>query len=100
MLNFFELTSFLGNLLRVLGLALFGLAVGWLTLKTFIQAEKNWPLQAAIYLGFLFFIAITLAVVSPGSGGALSLGAAIALLYWGNKKEDKSEITEEVEEGE
>ena len=100
MYNFFDLTSFMGNLLRLVGLGLFGLAVGRLMLKSFFQAEQKWPLQATIYLGFLLFTALTLAVVSPGSGGALTLGTAIALLYWGNKKNGKPEIVEEVEENE
>lgn len=87
MLNFIGLTSFLGNLFRLIGLGLFGFAAGWFSIKAYKDAEGSWPLQIAIYLGFLLFTAIILGVVSPGSGGSLTLGAAIALLYWGNKKD-------------
>jgi len=92
MLNFFEFTSFLGNLLRLVGLALFGFAAGCVSLKAYKDADNNWPLKVAIYLGFFLFITIALVMVSPGSGGSLALGAAIALLYFANKKEmDKEE---------
>jgi len=95
MYNFFDLTSFLGSLLRLVGLGLFGLAAGWFSLKAFHKAEQKWPLQVAIYLGFLLFTAVTLAVVSPGAGGAFTLGAGIALFYWGNKKEEQVENKDE-----
>ena len=98
MLNFIELTSFLGNLFRLVGLGFFGFAAGWFSIKAYKDADGNWPLQIAIYLGFLFFTAISLGVVSAGSGGALTLGAAIALLYFGSKKTQNNE--EDVEESE
>ncbi len=95
MFNFLDLTTFLGNLLRLAGLGLFGFAEGWYSLKAYKDAEAKWPLQIAIYLGFLLFTTLILVMVSPGSGGALTLGAAIALLYWGNKKDKKNETGED-----
>jgi hypothetical protein len=97
MFDFYNMTSFLGNLLRIAGLAVFGIATSWFTVKIFHKAEDKWPLQAAVFLGFLFFTAITLAVVSAGSGGAFTLAAGIALLYWGNRKDGNTEPEEEEE---
>jgi hypothetical protein len=97
MFNFYDLVSFLGSLLRLAGLAVFGLGLGWFVLKAYQRAEGQWPLQAAVFLGLLAFSAATLAV-SPGAGGAFTLAAGIALLYGGGKKEKKAEAANEGED--
>jgi hypothetical protein len=97
MFNFFDLVSFLGGLLRVLGLALFGVAASWFTLFAFNQPERRWQLQTAVFLGFLLFSGLVLNFVSAGAAGAFLLGAGIALLYWGNKRESAPEEDTETE---
>jgi len=87
MLNFFDLVSFLGGILRLIGLMVFGVAAGWFTLDAFHQPERKWQLQIAVFLGLMLFAALTLKFASAGGAGAFTLGAGGALLYWGTKKE-------------
>ena len=86
MSNFIDLVSFLGVLLRLAGLVVFGVAAGWFTLFTFRQPEGKWQLQAAAYLGFVTLSALIFGLVSPGGAGAYALGAGVTLLYLGNQK--------------
>ena len=93
MSNFFDILTFLGGGLRLIGLLIFGIAVGWFTWIAFNQPERKWQLQIAVYLGFLLFTALTLKFVSPGGSGTYVLGAGITLLYLGNKKSQKATET-------
>jgi hypothetical protein len=86
MFNFIDLVSFLGVLLRLAGLLVFGVAAGWFTLFTFRQPEGKWQLQAAAYLGFVTLSALIIGLVSPGGVGAYALGAGVTLLYLGKQK--------------
>lgn len=86
MFGFFDIVSFLGVLLRLAGLLVFGVAAGWFTLFTFRQPEAKWQLQAAAYLGFVVLSALIIGLVDPGGAGAYALGAGIALMYRGNQK--------------
>jgi len=87
MYDFFSLMSFLGGILRIIGLFVFGIAVGWFTLFAFRYPERKWQFQIAAYLGFLLFTALTLQFASPGGSGAFVLGAGSTLLYLGTKKD-------------
>ena len=97
MFDFFDLVSFLGGILRLIGLALFGVAAGWFSLDAFHQPERKWQLQVAVFLGFLLFTALTLRLASPGGAGAFLLGAGSALLYWGKQRESQPEEETEAE---
>jgi hypothetical protein len=91
MYDFIDFTSFIGGILRLLGLFVFGISTGWFTLYAFRQPEPKWQLQVSVFLGFLFFSVLTLRFTSAGSAGAFVLGAGGALLYWGKGKERKPE---------
>jgi hypothetical protein len=95
MFNFFDLVSFIGGILRVVGLGVFGVAASWFTLHAFQQPERRWQLQTAVFLGFLLFSALTLQFASAGGAGAFVLGAGIALLYWGKKSDEEPEAEPE-----
>jgi ABC-type Co2+ transport system permease subunit len=97
MFDFFDLVSFLGGMLRLVGLLVFGIATGWFNLYAFRQPERRWELQTAVFLGFLLFSALTLYLASPGGAGAYVLGAGCALLYWGRKEDAAREIETEEE---
>lgn len=86
MFDFYDMVSFLGVLLRLAGLLVFGVAAGWFTLFTFRQPEAKWPLQAAAYLGFVVLSALIIGLVAPGGAGAYALGAGVTLLYLGSQK--------------
>jgi hypothetical protein len=97
MVDFFDLVSFLGGMLRLVGLLVFGIAIGWFSLHSFRQPERRWELQTAVFLGFLLFSALILRLASPGGAGAFVLGAGCALLYWGRKEDVAGEIDTEEE---
>ncbi|MEW6718234.1 MAG: hypothetical protein AB1345_12140 [Chloroflexota bacterium] len=92
-----EITAYLGALLRVFGLLVFGFAAGWFSLYAFKQPERRWELQVATFLGFFLFVAYLTHYTSPGGIGAFGLGAGAALLLWGLRKEKG--FQEEEEEG-
>lgn len=97
MREFIDFTSFIGGILRLLGLFVFGISTGWFTLYAFRRPEPKWQLQVSVFLGFLFFTALTLRFTSAGSAGAFVLGAGGALLYWGMGKESVPEQPTELE---
>jgi hypothetical protein len=84
-MSFTDYLSFLGMILRLVGLLVFGVAAGWFTLYAFRQPDHKWQLQIAVFLGFLLMMALTLRFTSPGGAGAFALGAGAALLYWGKR---------------
>ena len=98
MINFFEVTSFIGIIIRLIGMLVFGVAVGWFTMFTFRQPERKWQLQIAVVLGFLSFSALALRFVSAGSAGAYAIGAGAALLFWGMKGEAKEDEADSEED--
>ena len=98
MFDFFDLLSFLGGILRLVGLLVFGVSAGWFTLYAFRQPERKWQLQISVFLGFMLFSVLTLRFTSAGSAGAFALGAGSALLYWGREKVEKPEEPMEPEE--
>ncbi len=91
MFDFLDFVSFMGSILRLLGLLVFGISIGWFTLYAFRQPERKWQLQIAAFLSLLLFTALTLRFTSPGGAGAFVLGAGCALLYWGLGKGNKPE---------
>ena len=84
-MDFYDITGLFSSLLQFLGLLVFGIAAGWFTLNAFQQPERHWQLQAAVFLGFFFFVALLAAFTSPGGVGGFALGAGGALLFWGLK---------------
>jgi hypothetical protein len=85
----FDIIDILGAFFRFLGLLVFGLGTGWLTLHSI--RKEVWQLQIAVFLGFIG-AAIAMAVFqTAGAVAGYALGAGIAILIWGiprPKKED------------
>ena len=80
---FYDVVGIVGLLVQVLGLLLFGVTTGWLTLYVINQPEKNWQLQSIVFSVFLVFSAIMVKFLTPGASGTFLTGAAGALIYWG-----------------
>ncbi|MCJ7701937.1 MAG: hypothetical protein MUO62_10160 [Anaerolineales bacterium] len=97
MFDFFDLVTFIGGIFRLVGLLVFGVAVGWFTLYAFHQPERKWQLQVAVYLGLLLLAALILSFTAPGGAGMFVLGAGAALLYWGLKKDEEPKPKDETE---
>jgi hypothetical protein len=83
-MDLYDIVELLGYLLRVLGSLVFGLGVGWLTIRTLTAAEGNWQLAIAVFLGILAtFVLIGNWVAGGATLGAFGLGAGAGLLIWG-----------------
>jgi NhaP-type Na+/H+ or K+/H+ antiporter len=81
--TFYIVVEIIGLFVQVLGLILFGVMVGWLTLFVLNQPEKNWQLQSIVYSVFLVFVSLIARYLTKGALGAFLLGAAGAMIYWG-----------------
>jgi hypothetical protein len=76
----------LGSLVRLVGMVLFGLGAGWLTLEFMRKAQQTWQLQIALFLGFVG-LAIALAVfLTSGALGGFGIGVGVAIFIWGLPK--------------
>ena len=91
----YEIFLLLGSILRMLGLFVLGLGMGWFVLESFRKGQQTWQLQAAIFLGFtglIFGLAYIMASDAPAAIGLFGAGVGVAMLVWGlpkNKKETK-----------
>ena len=87
----FDILNILGSGLRLIGMAAFGAAFGWLALDLLRKAQ-GWPMQAVVFLG-LAGLTIAMAVfLGWGALGAYGIGLAVAIFIWGMpKKKEESE---------
>ena len=88
--TFMEVLSVIGFVIRALGFALLGFAVGRFTMDAYKKAV--WQLQAALAVGFFGLLVGLTNYSSPASMGTFALGAGAALLMsFAVKKEEVSE---------
>lgn len=80
-----SILNLLGVLIRFVGVVVFGLAIGWLTLTAF-KREGAWYYQAVVLVVFFGFFASVFWKSDPGLLGGLTLGTGLAMLLWGMKK--------------
>ena len=77
-----QLLYIAGTLLRPIGGLVLGVAMGWIASMTFLDAEKEWQLKIAIFLGLLGAF-VTLNIYS-GAGTvalfAIGVGASVIAL--------------------
>lgn len=88
----FDILDLFGALLRLIGLLIFGLGLGWFALEAF--RKESWQLQIAVFLGFVFSIVGLAKFLSAGALGMFGIGAGGAMLMWGmskGKKKDEDE---------
>jgi F0F1-type ATP synthase assembly protein I len=89
-----QVMTIIGVLIRFVGVIIFGLAIGWLTLTAF-KRETPWYYQAVLLVVFFGFFASIFWKSDPGLLGGLTLGTGLALLIWGMRKPiDKAEPSE------
>lgn len=89
----FDVLDLLGAILRLIGLLVLGLGLGWFALDAY--RKESWQMQVAAFLG-LVFAAVGLAkFLSAGALGMFALGAGGALLMWGMSKGKKKDEDEE-----
>jgi hypothetical protein len=84
MTNLLEVLDIIGYVLRFLGALVFGLGMGWLTIRIVKQEPLGWQLAVAIYLGLLAaFVLLGHWVEGGATLGAFGIGAGAGLLLWG-----------------
>ncbi len=90
----YQIIDLFAAILRLLGMAAFGLAIGWLAMDL-LRKFDAWPGKLSIFLGLA---GLTIAMVVFLAGGALaaySIGLAAAIFLWGMPRKKKEEEEEE-----
>jgi hypothetical protein len=90
--NVLAIMAFLGYLIRPLGVLVFGMATGWLTMKALKMEGEGWQLKLGVLLAFLAsFVLLGHWVPGGGTLGMFGLGAGGAILAWGLMADRKVE---------
>ena len=83
-MTLYDILELIGFVLRVLGSLIFGLGVGWLTVKVMQKEGGPWQLSTAVFLGLIGgYVFLGQWVPGGGTLGAFGLGAGAAVLLWG-----------------
>lgn len=85
----YEILDILASLVRFLGMAVVGVALGWLGLDL-IRKSTAWQAQVIVYLGLLGILIALTCFTNWGALGAFCLGLGAALLLWGLPRKGKS----------
>ena len=86
----YEIINMIASLIRLLGMGVFGLAIGWLAVDLLHKAQ-TWPLQAVIFLGLAGLTIALVVFLAGGALGAFVIGVAVAIFLWGMPKKKKNE---------
>ncbi len=85
-----DLLTLLAELIRLLGMAVLGLGLGWLVLDLLKKLEL-WQAQVAIFLGLVGLIIALAVFTGMGAFGAFAIGVGVAIFMWGMPKKEKKE---------
>jgi NhaP-type Na+/H+ or K+/H+ antiporter len=85
-----DIINLFGQLIRLLGLVVLGLGIGWIALDLLKKIEA-WQGQAAIFLGLAGLIIGLAVFTGPGALGAFAIGVGVAIFMWGMPKKEKKE---------
>lgn len=72
--------------LRFVGMLVFGLTSGWLTMHAYTTSSKAWQVQAGAVVGYLYLAGVMVNSGHPAAAGAYTIGASIGLFIWGINK--------------
>jgi hypothetical protein len=86
----YEIFDLLASLLRLLGLAVFGVGFGWLALDL-LKKTTLWQVQIAVFLGLAGLLIAMAVYTAWGALGAFAAGVGVAILIWGLPKKPKEE---------
>jgi hypothetical protein len=88
----YELLNILGFAIRVGGMIVLGVAMGYFTIEFYRKGQQVWMLQIALFLGFIGLVIALSTFTSPGTLGAFALGAGGTLIYkLGFEKDEKKD---------
>jgi len=85
-----DIITLIGSIIRLLGTAALGAAIGYLAVDLFHKAE-TWPLQAALFLGLAGLVIAMVVFLSSAALGGFGLGFGVAIFIWGMPKKQKDE---------
>jgi len=78
-----QLLYIAGTLIRPIGGLALGVAAGWFAANTFLDADKEWQLKVAIFLGLLGAF-VTLHIYSgAGTVGLFAIGVGVSAIVLG-----------------
>ena len=86
----YEIIILLSQVVRFLGIAVFGLAFGWLALDL-LKKTTFWQLQIAVFLGLAALTVGLTIYIGFGALGGYSAGLGAAILIWGIPKKPKED---------
>ena len=92
-----RIVTLLGLAIRGLGMLVFGLGAGWLTLYVYKLPETSWYVKVASVLGSSGVLSVMIVFMRGNGGafGAFALGLGAALLLWGLRPTAGDEEEEE-----
>ena len=86
----YETIDLLSAAIRLIGLAVLGVGIGWLSLDLLRKAEA-WQLQIGVFLGLVGLVAALANFMAWGALGAFCIGLGVAIFVWGMPKKKKEE---------
>lgn len=89
----YEIINLLASILRLIGMAVLGLGIGWLALDL-LKKTQVWQGQIALFLGLAGLIIAMSVFTGWGAMGAFSIGIGVAIIMWGMPKKEKKEHEE------
>jgi hypothetical protein len=84
----FDIINLIASLIRLLGMAALGVAIGYLAVDLFHKAQ-TWPMQAVFFLGLAGLLIAMVVFLSPGALGGFGLGFGAAIFIWALPKKQK-----------
>ena len=78
--NVSQILIIIGIVIRDIGLLVFGVAAGWLTMSVFQQPERQWQLQAVTLSALFILTGMLAAFTSAGGLGAFSMTCGVTVL--------------------
>ena len=86
----FDIINLIAALIRLLGMAVLGVAIGYLAVDMLHKAQ-TWPFQVALFLGLAGLVIAMVVFLSPGALGGFGLGFGAAIFIWGISRKKKEE---------
>jgi hypothetical protein len=84
----YEIIDLIGSLIRLIGVTVLGLGMGWLSLDL-LRKNPSWQLQAVVFLGLAGLVIAMVILFFGGATGAFALGVGLAIFMWGMLKKKK-----------
>jgi hypothetical protein len=80
----------LTSLIRLVGMVIVGLGLGWLALDLLRKIEA-WQGKVLVFLGLLGIVIAMAVFIAAGSLGGFAIGIGVAVFMWGMPKKPKEE---------